>query len=64
MLDDKVIHFNCRNAVDKQRPLVSNGGLGLRLIKDRLSLLYPNKHKLALREEIDYFEVDLTVDTK
>lgn len=38
-----------------------NGGIGLENIRQRLALLYPNRHTLEIREENDKFDVRLTI---
>jgi LytS/YehU family sensor histidine kinase len=64
IMEDKGIKFHCRNLVDQQQQISSDGGLGIELTKQRLSLLYPDKHNLVLKKENDYFEVNLTVNTR
>lgn len=64
IIDDRLIRFLCRNVVGIQQSISSNGGVGLELIKQRLNLLYPDKHTLALQEENGYFEVNLTLNTR
>ncbi len=39
------------------------GGIGLKNVKRRLELLYPAKHVLAIKDEAEIFEVDLTLHT-
>jgi len=60
---DGQLDFFCRNIIAKKSTEPS-GGIGLELIKNRLNLLYPNKHVLLLSEKDGYFEVKLTVTTK
>ncbi len=40
------------------------GGIGLKNVKRRLDLLYPNKHTLAIKEEAGIFLADLTLQTE
>ncbi len=40
----------------------SEGGLGLKNVSQRLNLLYPQNHKLFLKETDDYFTVNLTIN--
>jgi LytS/YehU family sensor histidine kinase len=61
---DGTIRFICRNLISQQKQIISEGGLGIDLIKQRLNLLYPDKHELSLQKENDYFEVRLTINTK
>jgi LytS/YehU family sensor histidine kinase len=47
-------------------PLKGNGqnktGIGVNNVKQRLELLYKNKHELQIREEDEVFVVDLEVE--
>lgn len=38
-----------------------NGGVGLENVQRRLSLIYPNKHKLNINKKEDKYTVDLTI---
>lgn len=64
IMDDETISFLCRNVIAQKQQGGSNGGLGIELIKQRLNLIYPGKHKLVIQNENEYFEVKLTVDTR
>jgi two-component system, LytTR family, sensor kinase len=57
------IHFLCRNIVARNSTR-SEGGIGMELIRQRLTLLYPSQHTLTVGEKNDYFEVQLTIHTK
>jgi len=37
------------------------GGLGLKNVKRRLTLLYPNKHQLEIQEEVNVYKVNLNI---
>ncbi len=37
------------------------GGIGLNNVRRRLLLLYPNKHKLIINDEGDFYRIDLTL---
>ena len=59
---DKLI-FHCKNAVNVEKPVpVRNSGLGIDLIRQRLQLVYPNKHTLDINQTAEVFEVDLTIN--
>jgi two-component system, LytTR family, sensor kinase len=60
---DSSINFFCRNVIAK-KPTPAKGGIGMELIMNRLSLLYPNKHALVFGEKDNYFEVKLTISTR
>ncbi|MBL0745539.1 sensor histidine kinase [Chryseolinea lacunae] len=51
------------NTVDTNMSLAS-GGIGLRNVKRRLELLFPNQHALDVRKTNDWFEVNLTLQVK
>jgi len=38
------------------------GGIGLKNVKRRLEILYPQRHELAINNFKDRFEVDLSID--
>jgi two-component system, LytTR family, sensor histidine kinase LytS len=62
---DDVLHLRTRNSVDPgQIPQknVSKGGLGLKNVRQRLDLIYPQKYKVAISKEAAYFETDLTIN--
>ncbi len=61
--DDKQVNFYCSNAFDAGDKLLQpNSGLGLELIKSRLSLLYPNKYEMDINKSNDRFTVTLAVN--
>ncbi len=39
-------------------------GIGLKNLKQRLKLLYPNKHKLHIEVKDDTYKLSLKIDTK
>lgn len=57
------VDFYCKNAFSKgaQRS-ITDGGLGLDLVKQRLQLLYGNRHNLTIRELDNWFEVKLKLN--
>lgn len=53
-------HFSVANSKnDKERSTEPAGGIGLNNVKRRLDLLYPNRHRLEIRNEESSFEVSL-----
>lgn len=61
-MDNKMI-FSCKNVVNAEKPLPTrNSGLGIELIRQRLQLLYPDKHTLSIHQTTETFEVDLTIN--
>ena len=52
--DGQRLNFDCRNSYFPQRtPLSTSGGIGLRLVKSRLELSYPNTHTWEHGIDID-----------
>jgi len=63
-LKDNVLYFDVSNTVhDKAEndPEEYKSGIGLENVKQRLSLLYPNRHELIIRESANEFFVHLTL---
>jgi two-component system, LytTR family, sensor kinase len=61
-INEKSIVFICENKFDPNRNLQQgSNGLGNSLIKKRLDLLYPEKHKLELGDQVDIYTVNLTI---
>jgi len=56
------LHFYCENLV-AENPLNNKetGGLGIELLKKRLTLLYPGKHHLTTGKENNMYKVQLTI---
>ena len=61
-ITDTELHFQCENSKPAIAPEISEvGGLGLRNIRRRLELLYPNQHKLLITNDNQKFVVALTI---
>jgi len=55
------IRFICRNAINQQSSIsASEGGVGLDIIKNRLSLIYPD-YKLKIDKTNSFYEVNLSL---
>jgi two-component system sensor histidine kinase LytS len=64
-LADGVLHLRTRNSVDPEyipQKNVSRGGIGLKNVRQRLDLIYPQKYNLVISKELAYFETDLTIN--
>ena len=63
--DKQKIHFNCRNYFNWQEENQTGltGGIGLKNVKRRLTLLYANRYNLIINDKSGIFEVDLTIHT-
>jgi sensor histidine kinase YesM len=55
------IQFTCMNLIGNRNKDNKNSGIGLRNTKERLLLLYPEKHWLTVKEENNKFIIDLTL---
>lgn len=53
--------FQVSNTVEYSSVKQPVGGIGLKNVKRRLELLYPDKHKLVLGEKDDVFSIDLKI---
>jgi hypothetical protein len=61
--DDLQVIFFCRNVVDKEGSVPAHkSGLGIELIKQRLQLLYGDRHSLEISHGTDQYMVSLKVD--
>jgi two-component system LytT family sensor kinase len=60
---DNSLFFQVRNRVNRrfQEHKDRSSGIGLPNVKRRLSLLYPDSHRLDIREDADWYEVSLTI---
>ncbi len=55
------VHFTIKNKISPYKRKDKVGGIGIKNIKRRLELLYPNTHELKIDETECFFTVDLTV---
>jgi hypothetical protein len=51
--------FVIENSKESERTTEEHGGIGLNNVKRRLELLYPEKHILQIKEEDNFYKVDL-----
>ncbi len=62
IIDGKQIVFRVENSVHESFKCVSEGGLGLSNVKRRLELLFPDKHKLEIKEDKKTYKIELNLD--
>jgi two-component sensor histidine kinase len=65
-IDDRTLNFHIENTIfgSNGESLPEEPGIGLRNVRRRLDLLYPEKHELRITEEGERFRVDLTIRFK
>ncbi len=58
------LKFRVKNTINplKNRSVKEDSGIGLDNLKKRLKLLYPNKNKLIIKEDLNHFDVFLELD--
>ena len=64
--NEQRLHFQVKNKKGKEEQVFkdSSSGIGLKNVRRRLELLYPNKHTLEIKEDELNFSVDLTLELK
>lgn len=60
-IEDDSIRLTCENKYDSKSIPQTPGGLGNELIKKRLSLIYPDKHKLEVNSDNELYRVNLVI---
>ena len=65
-ITDELVHFKLQNSkpfnVVGQAISEYKGGIGLKNVRRRLEILYPQRHELAINNLKDRFEVDLSIN--
>ena len=56
------LQFSCINLIGNKKKNKKHSGIGLQNTKERLELLYPNKHKLVVKELENKFIVNLILN--
>lgn len=63
LLDNGVLEFVCKNSYQPQSNTDSlSQGIGLKNVKKRLALIYPDAHQLAIQKQEHFYEVRLSID--
>jgi len=57
--DEDVLHFTLANSKPADNALHARGGMGLRNVKKRLELLYPEDHLLTIETTVNTFTVNM-----
>jgi LytS/YehU family sensor histidine kinase len=62
-ISDYFVNMYCKNYYERNKlEIVKSEGLGIETIKQRLILLYPEKHKLVIDQTEHWFNVSLHID--
>ena len=61
-IDKNEFKFNCINLIGNSKRKNDNSGMGLKNTKERLELLYPEKHELIIENDGEYFKLFLTLN--
>jgi len=64
-ISEKKVHFSIRNSKPEQMPLAPSkrmGGFGLANVKQRLELIYPERHNLRVMVGPQAYEMDLEIE--
>jgi LytS/YehU family sensor histidine kinase len=63
-VDANLFQLHLKNPTMSEGALstTNEGGIGLRNVSKRLELLYPGKHHLSIKNEGDWFEVNLNIE--
>ena len=61
-LEEKSVRMTCRNYYETHYiNVIKNEGLGIETIRQRLQMLYPGKHELAIEDADNWFTVSLQI---
>jgi two-component sensor histidine kinase len=60
-IQEDELHFLCENIVGENTTDKENSGIGLKNTRDRLELLYPERHRLRITEKDQKFTIDLSL---
>jgi two-component system, LytTR family, sensor kinase len=61
ILVDSLLHFSVKNTFEKSKNKPNSNGIGLNNVKRQLELIYPENHKLEIKEVENMFEIELLV---
>jgi two-component system, LytTR family, sensor kinase len=56
------LYFSIANSLFRGRPILNGSGRGIANVKQRLEIIYPDKHKLIFGEKEDSYSVELEID--
>ncbi len=59
---DELLIFSCINSIDSDADKISQGGIGLSNLRERLNILFPDKYNLLLEKDQENFVAKLEVE--
>ncbi len=62
--DQDTVRFSIENSVEAFNKPLPGSGTGLKNVKHRLDIIYPDQHNLIIREEESKFSVELSIKMK
>ncbi len=60
--NDQTFEFQISNKIMEDNEAISSNGIGLKNVRKRLELLYPDNHTLEISQENGYYKVSLKLD--
>ncbi|MDA3880829.1 MAG: histidine kinase [Prolixibacteraceae bacterium] len=63
-MHDKQLQFKIENTYDKTAQNDKNNGIGLKNVKERLQLIYPEKQNVIINQNNGIFKVELNIELK
>lgn len=60
-ITDKELHFSCSNPIHRNNETYLKGGIGLKNSKNRLALIYGDRHHLTITENSGLYNVSLII---
>lgn len=61
-LNNSVLEFNCYNNYDPEEGIENEQGIGLENVKKRLNFIYPDSHRLNIKQSNTEYHVQLMID--
>jgi hypothetical protein len=63
-IENKIVSFSCANVYDKAKKITKDNahGIGLAIIRRRMDLIYPGRHFLSIKEDLNTFTVALSIN--
>lgn len=59
---DNILYFKIMNTIPETTKSSPGSGMGIKNVKHRLEIIYPEKHQMNIKDETSEFTVDLTIE--